>query len=40
MCLVDWSALAVVILISRIDDNLVEKYDFLNSSTFFYPNHG
>ena len=40
MCPIDWSALAVLILVCRIDDNLMEKYDFLNSYSSFYPNRG
>ena len=40
MCRIDWSALAVVILVCRIDDNIMQKYDFLNSSSSFYPNRG
>lgn len=33
MCCIDWSALAVVILICRIDDYLIKKYDFLSLSS-------
>lgn len=32
MCCIDWSALAVVMLICRIDDYLIKKYDFLSLS--------
>lgn len=42
MCYVDWSALALVILIGRIGDYLIKKYDFerLPLPSTVYLNHG